>query len=89
MRDFDLETRLFRYPLSYMIYDPLFDALPSVAKEEVCRKLFDVLTGKDSSEKYARLSIQDRRTIIKILRDTKPDLPSYWRTEIDSPKTSR
>lgn len=80
LRDLDLQTRLFRYPLSYMIYDPAFDALPDVAKKQIYRKLFDVLTGKDSSEKYARLSTQDRRAILEILRDTKPDLPSYWHT---------
>jgi hypothetical protein len=88
LRDFDLQTRLFRYPLSYMIYDPAFDALPDVAKEQVYRKLFDVLTGKDTSERYARLSTQDRRAILEILRDTKPDLPGYWRAgETDAGKT--
>jgi hypothetical protein len=79
LRDFDLQTRLFRYPLSYMIYDPEFDALPDMAREQVYRKLFDVLSGKDSSEKYQRLSSQDRRAILEILRDTKPNLPGYWR----------
>ena len=80
LRDFDLKTRLFRYPLSYMIYDPSFDALPDVAKEQLYRKLYDVLSGKTSGEKWARLSAQDRRAILEIARDTKPDLPSYWRT---------
>jgi hypothetical protein len=78
LRDFDLQTRLFRYPLSYMIYDPAFDALPDVAKEQVYRKLFDVLTGKDTSQKYARLSADDRLAVLEILRDTKPGLPAYW-----------
>jgi hypothetical protein len=72
LRDFDLKTRLFRYPLSYMIYDPAFDALPAVAREQVYRKLFNALTGRDSS--------QDRRAILEIVRDTKPDLPDYWRS---------
>lgn len=79
LRDFDLQTRLFRYPLSYMIYDAAFDALPEPAKAQVYRKLFDVLTGKDSSERYSRLSAPDRQAILEILRDTKPDLPDYWR----------
>lgn len=79
LRDFDLQTRLFKYPLSYMIYDPSFDALPEPTKEQVYRKLFDVLTGKDSSPRYARLAAQDRQAILEILRDTKPDLPAYWR----------
>ncbi len=76
LRDFDLKTHLFRYPLSYMIYDPAFDALPAIAKEQVYRKLFNALAGKDSS--------QDRRAILEIVRDTKPDLPDYWRS-IDKP----
>jgi hypothetical protein len=80
LRDFDLKTRLFHYPLSYMIYDPTFDALPSVAKEQVYRKLFNALTGIDSCEKWARLSAVDRRAILEIVRDTKPDLPAYWRS---------
>ena len=32
LRDFDLTRRLFRHPLSYVIYSPAFDALPSDAK---------------------------------------------------------
>lgn len=74
-----MKTRLFKYPLSYMIYDPAFDALPDAAKQQVYSKLFDVLTGKDSSERFARLAPQDRSAILEILRETKPDLPAYWR----------
>ncbi len=79
LRDFDLKTRLFRYPLSYTIYDPAFDALPDVAKQHVYRKLFDVLTAKDTSPRFPRLSAADRQAILEILRDTKADLPGYWR----------
>ncbi len=35
LRDFDLRRRLFKYPCSYMIYTPAFDALPSAAKDAV------------------------------------------------------
>src|SRR5579864_7760491 len=28
LRDFDLQTRMFKYPLSYVIYSPSFEALP-------------------------------------------------------------
>jgi hypothetical protein len=79
LRDFDLQTRLFRYPLSYMIYDPVFDALPNVAKNEVYRKLFDVLTGKQPGDKYRHLAMADRRAILEISLDTKANLPGYWR----------
>ena len=67
LREFDLTTRLFRYPLSYMIYSEAFDALPARARDRVYRKLFDALTRSG------------RNDILRILRETKPDLPAYWR----------
>lgn len=79
LRDFDLQTRLFRYPLSYMIYSAAFDAIPDAVRERIYRRLFDVLTGKDQNPKFVRLSENDRRNILAILRDTKPNLPPYWR----------
>ncbi len=79
LRDFDLQTRLFRYPLSYMIYTPAFDALPEQVKTLVYQRLFDVLTGKDKSETYARLTTADRRAIYEILRETKRGLPASWK----------
>ena len=78
LRDFDLHTRLFRYPLSYMIYDTAFDALPDLARKRVYQRLFDILTGKDRGEAYARLSAADRRAVLEILRETKRGLPSQW-----------
>lgn len=81
LRDFDLKTRLFRYPLSYMIYDPVFDALPDVAKQQIYSKLFAVLTGKDTNARFARLTPQDRQAILEIVRDTKPNLPAYWNAQ--------
>src|SRR5690242_19494903 len=35
LRDFDLDRRLFRYPLSYMVYSETFDALPEQVRERV------------------------------------------------------
>ncbi|HLH41179.1 MAG TPA: hypothetical protein VKX39_18660 [Bryobacteraceae bacterium] len=75
LRDFDLRTRMFRYPLSYMIYSELFDALPAVAKESVYQGLYGALAGKTPS----RISAEDRRAIMEIVRDTKHDLPDYWK----------
>jgi hypothetical protein len=79
LRDFDLKTRLFRYPLSYMIYSAAFDAMPDLVREGVYQRLYDVLNGKDQSEKYARLNPEDRKAILEIVRDTKPNLPAYWK----------
>ena len=79
LRDFDLDTRLFRYPLSYMIYSRAFDAIEPVVREFLLRRLFDVLSGGDPRPMYAGLSFGDRQAILTILRDTKPHLPTYWR----------
>lgn len=80
LRDFDLKKRLFRYPLSYMIYSDEFDAMPDVVRESVYRKLYDVLSGTHKSPRFERLSAADRVAILEILRDTKPGLPAYWQT---------
>ena len=91
LREFDLRTRLFRYPLSYMVYDAAFDALPGPILDQVYRRLFDVLTereeapqrpsptGDGDSRTFARLTRADRRSILEILKDTKSNLPAYWR----------
>ena len=78
LRDFDLKTRLFRYPLSYMLYSPVFDALPEAAKTLLYRRIYDVLSGKDSGAEFKQLTAEERSDILQIVRDTKPDLPKYW-----------
>jgi len=75
LRDFDLTKRMFRYPLSYMIYSESFDALPDSSRAKVYQRLFEVLSGKDESPKFARLTPADRQSILEILRDTKPGFP--------------
>jgi hypothetical protein len=77
LRDFDLERRLFRHPCSYMIYSAAFDALPPEAKAAVYRRLAQVLSGTERDTRYARLTGADRRAIIEILRETKPETRQY------------
>jgi hypothetical protein len=79
LRDFDLRSRLYRYPMSFMIYSRAFDALPQDAKTELYRRLADVLTGRDRSPKYAGLSQADRDAAFEIVAATKTDLPAFWR----------
>jgi hypothetical protein len=78
LRDFDLKKRMFRYPLSYMIYSDAFDALPDPVRARVYQRLYDVLSGNDQDPKFARLTAADRKAILEILRDTKPGLPPYY-----------
>jgi hypothetical protein len=83
LRDFDLTSRLFKYPLSYMIYSKAFDALPDHVKQYVYGRLTEVLTGKDKSKDFAHLSAGDRTAILDIVRDTKTE---FTRTNLrDAP----
>jgi hypothetical protein len=78
LRDLDLHGRLMRYPCSYMIYSPAFDALPADAKEAIYHRLWEVLSGREKGARYAHLSPSDRQAIVSILRDTRAGLPNYF-----------
>ena len=71
LRDLDLERRVFKYPLSYLIYSESFDALPAIVKDRVYQRLREVLTGADTNPEFAHLSSADRTAILEILKDTK------------------
>ena len=73
LREFDLKDRLFRYPMSYLIYSSAFDALPDPAKDYVYWRLREVLAGRDRSEAFAHISDTDRTAILEILEATKPE----------------
>jgi len=75
LREFDLKTRLFKYPCSYLIYSEAFDALPREMKEKIYTRLAEILSGKDTSADYAKLTPETRQAIAQILADTKPDFP--------------
>ena len=81
LREFDLQTRLFKYPCSYLIYSEGFDQLPEKLKTSIYQRLFDVLTGKDTKAEFEKLTPATRRAILEILRDTKPGLPNYWQAK--------
>lgn len=83
LRDFDLQRRLFRYPLSYMIYSEAFDGMPAEARERLLRRLHEVLTGKDISKKFAGISRTERQAVLEILLATKKHLPAYWHVQGD------
>ena len=78
LRQLNLETRLLRYPCSYMIYSQAFDNLPEPARNAIYQRMWQILSGAEQGSRYARLSPADRRAIIEILRETKPGLPAYF-----------
>jgi hypothetical protein len=73
LRDFDLQTRLFRYRLSYVIYSQAFDALPAGVRHGVYARIADVLSGRDAAPAYAPLMEDERTSIAQILAETKPE----------------
>lgn len=79
LRNLDLKRRLFRYPCSYLIYSESFDALPPELKEFVYRRLWEVLADDEGPVDFASLRRSQRRAIVRILAETKPGLPPYWK----------
>lgn len=87
----DLSTRMFKHPLSYLVYSEPFDVLPAPAKDYLYKRLWEVLNNRDTSgdgkrgeeggDGFPNLSKADRLAIKEILLDTKKDLPSYWRND--------
>lgn len=53
LRDFDLQTRLFKYPCSFLIYSPQFDGLPEEVRSYVYGRLIAVLNDAPSDEPAA------------------------------------
>ncbi|HTQ98417.1 MAG TPA: hypothetical protein VMH83_00440 [Candidatus Acidoferrum sp.] len=77
LRQFDLQHRLFRYPLSYLIYSSYFDHLPGYAKDYVYLQLAAVLEGRRQEPSFNQLTDTQRRDLVAILRATKPEFVPY------------
>jgi hypothetical protein len=77
LKDFDLETRLFTYRCSYMIYSDAFESLPLELKHEIYRGLLETLTARAASHPFSHLKIRERTAILEILLETKPDLARF------------
>ncbi len=78
LRDLDLQTRLFKYPCSYLIYSEAFDSLPGPLKELIYQRLWNILSGADSNPAFQKIPQQSRVAIREILAGTKSDLPKCW-----------
>ena len=75
LREFDLKSRLFKHPLSYVIYSEAFDALPQAAKDQFYQRLGEILSGRDRSSEFEHLGSPDRANILELLTATKRNLP--------------
>lgn len=74
LKDFDLQTRLFQFRCSYMIYSEAFDLLPDVLKRTLYTRLFEILDSAEPPRQYAHLPFAERRAIAEILLATKPEI---------------
>lgn len=79
LRALELKSRLFRYRLSYLIYSPLFDGLPEAVRGRVYRRVWEALTGAADLEGSDVLPVEERTAIREIVRETKSNLPEYWK----------
>lgn len=74
LRQLDLESRLFKYPLSYQIYSNAFQALPQYVKSAVYARLREILTETPAEDGFEDLTTGDRAAITQILRETLPEV---------------
>lgn len=79
LRDFDLQTRLFKHPCSFLIESNGFQQLPEVLREAILKKLWEILTGKNEEPAFSSIAPESRQAVLEILQDTLPNLPDYWK----------
>ena len=78
LRQLDLETRLFRYPCSYLLYSNAFDSIDSGLRKEVLEQLWKILREPEPPTRFQHLDASRRRDMVEIIRETKPNLPHCW-----------
>lgn len=74
LRQFDLETRLFRYRCSYLIESRAFAALPEASRRRISRRLSEVLQSPTPESPYDRIPRAERQTVVEILKEIRPGL---------------
>jgi len=74
LRQFDLQSRLLKYPCSYLVYSEAFDQLPPEVKQQVGQRLSEILCAGSTEQGFEHLSVESRIAIREILEETKPGL---------------
>jgi hypothetical protein len=78
LREFDMRTRMFRYPCSYLIHSAAFAGLPEEVRAPALTRLHALLSSSTPAKAVERLTVADRQALLEIVRDTVPNLPSVW-----------
>jgi hypothetical protein len=78
LKDFDLNTHMFKYRCSYMIHSDSFKALPEILRQAIYERLDVILSGNATRGEYDYLSEPERQGIRQILLETEPDAQRFW-----------
>lgn len=78
LREFDLQTRMFKYRLSYLATASSFAALPAEPRGEVWKRIKVLLTSPETDEQSAVIPAAERQAILEIVRATVTGLPEGW-----------
>ncbi|MCA9245557.1 MAG: hypothetical protein KDA42_00550 [Planctomycetales bacterium] len=78
LRQFDLKTRLLKFPCSYLIYSEAFLKLPPAVKLRVYTRLDEILTGRSRADSFEKPAAADCAAIREILLETHPELAAAW-----------
>lgn len=78
LREFDLQTRMFKYRLSYLATSSSFAALPAERRTEVWKRIKVLLTSPETDEQSAAIPVAERQAILEIVRATVSGLPEGW-----------
>lgn len=70
LKDFDLQTRMFKFRCSYMVYSQAFALMPELLKDAVKTQLRGVLVGDIDAPAYTHLTSEERKAILDILQQT-------------------
>ena len=74
----DLDTRMLKYPCSWLVYSDSFDSLPDITYEAIANELYYALKGEDDRGDFVHLSTRQKQDIFEILTATKPKLAKAW-----------
>ena len=84
LRELDLKTRLFRYPLSFQLYTPAFAALPPYLKDRLYTRIESSLRAAEPAATRA-----DRRAALEILTTTLPEFAAHASASANPAVSSR
>ena len=59
--------------------EDFFQRMDASIKARIYQRLYDVLSGTETSPRFAHLSATDRAAILEIVLETVPNLPDYWK----------